>query len=441
MNQPALTPLDGRYYDRVKELVPYFSENALIKYRVKVELSWLSYITDIVGKPFDEEKRSAVKIIMDLFSNKDVEEIKKIEAETNHDVKAVELWIKNKLEGAGVSSDVQAYIHFGRTSEDINNLSYALMLKDARDEVIVPELHKITSRLHELSLQEERSVMMSHTHGQPATPTTLGKEVAVFERRVNMQIENIASLVIFGKCNGATGTYAADTIAYPEIDWPREMENFVESLGLVYNPLTTQIDSHDWLARLNNDLSLTGTILIGLSRDFWQYISMGYLTQKIVAGEVGSSTMPHKVNPIDFENAEANFGIANALFDHLSSKLPISRLQRDLSDSSAMRSLSEAYGHLLLALKSLQKGLTKVSGNPKKMEAELDDQWALLTEAVQTVMRKNGIVDAYDQMKSISRGKTITKDDLHKFINTLEINASEKQRLLELTPSTYIGNL
>jgi adenylosuccinate lyase len=441
MNRVPLTPLDGRYYERVKELVPFLSENALVKYRVKVELEWLSYITDIVGKPFDDDKRAVIKIIIDLFNDNDASEIKIIEKETNHDVKAVEVWLINKLEAAGVSDDVLAYIHFGRTSEDINNLSYALMLREARDQVILPQLKKINSRLEELSEQEEKSVMIARTHGQPATPTTLGKEISVFAYRLNAQINNLSNLEIFGKCNGATGTYAADTIAFPDIDWSREMKNFVQSLGLSFNPISTQIDSHDWLARLNNDLSLTGTILIDLSRDFWQYISMNYLTQNVVAGEVGSSTMPHKVNPIDFENAEANFGVANALFDHLSSKLPISRLQRDLSDSSAMRSLSEAFGHMLLALKSLEKGLAKISGNPELMKTELDQEWALLTEAVQTVMRKNGISDAYNQMKSISRGKTISEDELHQFIKTLDIDENDKKRLLKLTPSTYIGNL
>jgi len=345
-------------------------------------------------------------------------------------------WANLEAENA---AELIPYVHFGRTSEDINNLAYAFMIKGARQAVLLPAINEIIDRLTQLATKEKDSVMMSRTHGQPATPTTLGKEIAVFAARLKEQVVNISNVAIKAKCSGATGTYAADHIAYPDIDWPTAMKQFVESLGLVFNPLTTQIEPHDWNARLNNELALANTICIDLSRDFWQYISLGSIKQKVIAGEVGSSTMPHKVNPIDFENAEANFGLANALLNHLSLKLPISRLQRDLSDSSAQRAYSEAFGHMLLGLKSLSKGLSKVEGNRDSMKAELDEEWALLTEAIQTVMRKNGIADAYNQMKSLSRGKKITKETVQDFIKDLNIHEGDKARLLTLTPSKYVG--
>ncbi len=433
-----LTPLDGRYYDRITELTNYLSENALIKYRVFVEIEWLKYFLNIVNKTASNELHTALDRLLEDFTNESCEEIRKIESQTKHDVKAVEIWIGNILKSEGYKS-VVPLIHFGRTSDDINNVAYALMLRDVRKEVLIPNLNDIVESLNDMGNKYSDFAMLARTHGQPATPTTFGKEMAVFGSRLTRQVKNIENVEILAKFSGATGTYAADVVAYPDVNWPDVMNDFITSLGLVYNPITTQIEPHDWIARLNNELGLSGTILTDLCRDMWQYISVGYIKQIAVTGEVGSSTMPHKINPIDFENAESNFGLANALFNHLSVKLPISRLQRDLSDSSALRSLSEAYGHFLLALKSLQKGLSKVEANPEKMLKDLNDQWELLTEAVQTVMRKNGISDAYDQMKQLSRGKQISKEVLHEFINKLAINDDDKSRLLKLTSSSYIG--
>ncbi|MDO8265962.1 MAG: adenylosuccinate lyase [Candidatus Saccharibacteria bacterium] len=433
-----LTPLDGRYYDRITELTNYLSENALIKYRVFVEIEWLKYLLNIVNKTASNELHTALDKLFESFTDDSCEEIRNIEAKTKHDVKAVEIWIGNKLKDAGHVYTVP-YIHFGRTSDDINNVAYALMLRDARKDIVTPNLNKLVESLNVMGNKYSGFAMLARTHGQPATPTTFGKEMAVFGSRLTRQIINIENVEILAKFSGATGTYAADVVAYPDVNWPEVMNDFISSLDLVYNPITTQIEPHDWIARLNNELSLSGTILTDLCRDMWQYISVGYVKQIAVAGEVGSSTMPHKVNPIDFENAESNFGIANALFNHLSAKLPISRLQRDLSDSSALRSLSEAYGHYLLALKSLQKGLSKIEADPNKMLDDLKDQWELLTEAIQTVMRKNDISDAYDQMKQLARDKTISKEQLHDFINNLEIDNNDKQRLLELSPENYLG--
>ncbi len=434
----ALTPLDGRYYARIEKLVPYLSEDALIKYRVHVEIEWLIALCGILLKPFTKKQIQALRLIIVDFDADTADEIREIESTVNHDVKAVEIWLGKVLTSLGLETYV-SLVHFGRTSEDINNLAYALMLKDARQHVLIPALNEITSSLQDHVGLTKSMPMLAKTHGQPATPTTLGKELAVFYSRITMQIELIHKVTIYGKFNGATGTYAADFVAYPDIGWPRQMSLFVKNLGLDFNPLTTQIEPHDWIARLCNELSLSGTIMIDLSRDCWQYISLGYLTQRVVAGEVGSSTMPHKVNPIDFENAEANFGVANALLRHLSEKLPISRLQRDLSDSSALRSLSEALGHYLLALGSLKKGLSKVTGNEVRMRQDLKYEWAVLTEAIQTILRKNGVVDAYDQMKKLSRGKEINEKDIHELIATLDIDPEDKKRLLALTPSTYIG--
>jgi adenylosuccinate lyase len=433
-----LTPLDGRYYNRIKELVPFLSEDALIKYRLRVEIAWLKKIVAIARGTFDPTIATKLDAWVDSFNQENAAEIRQIESEINHDVKAVELWIAKKLREENLA-ELVPYVHFARTSEDINNIAYALMIRDARDQIIVPALSSITSRLKLLAEAEKDSVMLARTHGQPATPTTLGKELTVFHARLETQLDYIACALIFAKCSGATGTYAADLIAFPEVDWLTEMRQFVEGFGLEFSPITTQIESHDWLARLCNEMNLAATILIGLSRDCWQYISVGYLVQSVAANEVGSSTMPHKVNPIDFENAEANFGLANALLRHMSEKLPISRLQRDLSDSSTQRALSEVFGHYLLALKSLSKGLSKVSGNRIVMKADLEKEWAIITEAIQTIMRKNGIMDAYDQMKHIARGKEISQEDIRVFVKKLDINAEDKQRLLALEPQSYIG--
>lgn len=434
----ALTPLDGRYANRIGELVPYLSEDALIRYRVYAEVEWLIYVLRTTKKPLTLSNERALRAYVKSFAATDAEEIRRIETATNHDVKAVELWL-GSLCSTPALKVVVPYIHIGRTSEDINNIAYACMLRDCLKNVILPETSNLISLLQDLAHNSSSAVMLARTHGQPASPTTFGKEVAVFVSRLQTQLSHIADVKIYAKCNGATGTFAADLIAFPGIDWPDAMETFITSLGLGYQPLTTQIEPHDWIARMCNELGLMSTICIGLCRDFWHYISLGYLSQRIIEGEVGSSTMPHKVNPIDFENAEANFGVGMALFRHLAEKLPISRLQRDLSDSSALRSLSEALGHYFLATKSLKKGLAKVYPNAEVMRADLADEWSIVTEAIQTIMRKNGIHDAYDQLKSISRGKTITKQALHNFISGLAIDGSDKERLLNLTPETYIG--
>jgi adenylosuccinate lyase len=326
-----------------------------------------------------------------------------------------------------------------RTSEDINNVAYALMLKGARDDILLPKLTEIQVFLTKMASEYADMSMLSRTHGQPASPTTFGKEIAVFAHRLSTQIEHVTGIKILAKFNGATGTFGADFVAYPDIDWPVVMKNFIESLGLEYNPLTTQIEPHDWIARLNNEFALSGTIATDLCRDFWAYISMGYLRQTVDAGQVGSSTMPHKVNPIYFENAESNFGLANALMRHLSEKLPISRLQRDLSDSSALRSLSTAYGHFYVALQSLQRGLSKVYADSEQMTADLENEWAVLTEAVQTVMRKNCVMDAYNKMKDMSRGKPLTAEALREFVQELNIDDKDRQMLLNLTPASYTG--
>jgi adenylosuccinate lyase len=435
----ALTPLDGRYASRIQDLLPYLSEDALAKHRVIVEIRWLQHICETINKPISKRIDSLLDTTIKDFSSDDAVAIQSIEADVKHDVKAVEIWLGDLLKANG-ANELVPLVHFGRTSEDINNLSYALMIKTARDEVMVPAMLSIRDQLAQLSDATAEYPMLSRTHGQPATPTTLGKEINVFGYRLTNQISHIASVVVLGKCNGATGTYAADLVAFSDIDWQRVMKEFVETLGLSFNPLTTQIEPHDWIARLCNELSLANTILIDLSRDFWQYISMGYLKQAVVSGEVGSSTMPHKVNPIDFENAEANFGVSSALLRHLAEKLPISRLQRDLSDSSALRSISEALGHQLLALKSLGKGLSKVSGNQQAMLDDLSNEWVVLTEAVQTVMRKHGITDAYDQMKALSRGKELDHTTIRAIITALNIPQDDKKRLLALTPELYIGD-
>lgn len=437
MNVP-LTPLDGRYYSKVEPLVAFLSESALIKHRVFVEIAWLKYLREQTGSPIDSDTVSKLDNMAVNFDESNCAEVREIEKSINHDVKAVEIWIQDRLKEWGQESLVP-FVHFGRTSEDINNVAYALMLKGARDDILLPKLTEIQVFLAKMAVEYADMPMLSHTHGQPASPTTFGKEIAVFAHRINTQIDNIASVPILAKFNGATGTFGADIMAYPDINWPKVMKSFIETLGLEYNPLTTQIEPHDWIARLNNEFALSGTIATDLCRDFWAYISMGYLKQTVVQGQVGSSTMPHKVNPIDFENAESNFGLAIALLRHLSEKLPISRLQRDLSDSSALRSLSTAYGHFYVALQSLQRGLSKVYADSEQMTADLENEWAVLTEAVQTIMRKNGISDAYNQMKDMSRGKSLTPEALRDFVQGLDIDDTDKQTLLNLTPASYTG--
>ncbi len=438
----AVTPLDGRYSDKVEALSPIVSEYGLIRYRIAVEAGWLSTLSaaGIPGvEPLSDEAISELYIVVESFSAEDATRVKEIERTTNHDVKAAEMWLRERLSGnPGFESHLEL-IHFGCTSEDINNLAYSMMMRDARDQVLVPGIEAVEADLSQKAHAYADIPMLAKTHGQPATPTTLGKEMAVFSERLSGSIGRLGSAAILGKFNGASGNYNAVTFAYPEVDWPALSKRFVESLGFDFNETTTQIEPHDWMAVLFNEIALNNTIMTDLSRDMWAYISNGVFKQQVIAGEVGSSTMPHKVNPIDFENAEANFGAANALLTFLSSKLPISRLQRDLSDSSAQRTIGEAFGHTHVAHKSLKRGLGKVNPDFERIGEELSEEWSVLTEAVQTVMRRYGVTGAYEAIKAASRGKALTQADYLGLVEGLDLPTDAKERLLELTPQTYIG--
>ena len=438
----ALTPVDGRYAGRVSELSEIVSEYGLIKYRVNVESEWLRTLAggtlpDVV--PLSAENALIVESLHTNFSVEDAQRIKEIEKTTNHDVKAVEMWMRERLGEAGGFEDYLELIHFGCTSEDINNLAYAMMLRDARDKVILPAFDKIGQDLETKAHDYADIPMLAKTHGQPATPTTLGKEMAVFVERLSTVVQEIAGVAIRGKFNGASGTYGADVFAYPELNWTALSDDFVRGLGFVPSNATTQIEPHDYMARYFNELALANTIMTDLARDMWAYISNGVFKQGVTKGEVGSSTMPHKVNPIDFENAEANFGLANALAVHLSGKLPISRLQRDLTDSSSQRSIGEVLGHTLVAQKSLLKGLGKVSPNQEAITLDLNGEWSILAEPLQTIMRKHKVSGAYDIIKEASRGQAFTEETYKNIVNGLDIPEDDKERLLALTPDTYIG--
>lgn len=440
----ALSPLDGRYYSKVADLRPYFSEFALIRYRVQVEIEWLKSLSDeslITEVPaFSPATITQLDLLAKNFSISDAEAIKAIEKHTNHDVKAVEYWLKTSLTKNTEVSRVSEFIHFACTSEDINNLSHGLMLKDSRDRVILPMLKRIIDNLMELAHRSMDVSMLSRTHGQPATPTTMGKEIANVVYRLQRGYEQIANVAILGKINGAVGNYNAHTIAYPTLDWEKFACTFVEKLGLVFNPYTTQIEPHDAIAELFDAVARVNNVLMDMDRDIWGYISLGYFRQKTKEGEIGSSTMPHKVNPIDFENSEGNLGIANALLRHLSDKLPISRWQRDLTDSTVLRNMGVALGHTLLAYDSCIKGLNKLEINHVKLQQDLQDAWEVLAEPIQTVMRRYGVANPYEQLKALTRGKTdITQETLHCFIQSLDIPEAEKNRLLKLTPENYTG--
>ncbi|HET7930063.1 MAG TPA: adenylosuccinate lyase, partial [Rhodanobacteraceae bacterium] len=404
---------------------------------------WLLALSDDAGiaelPPFAAAVRAALQKIADDFSVADAQRIKDIEATTNHDVKAVEYFIKGKLGDDAALGPAKEFVHFACTSEDINNLSYALMLRDAREHVLLAELDKTIAKLRELAHAHASLPMLSRTHGQTASPTTLGKELANVVARLARQRTQLAAIEIPGKINGAVGNFNAHAIAYPELDWRAFSRRFVESLGLQWQEYTTQIEPHDGVAELCDAQRRIDTILIDLARDVWGYVSLGYFKQKLKAGEVGSSTMPHKVNPIDFENAEGNFGIANALLEHFSAKLPISRWQRDLTDSTALRALGEAFGHALIGFASLDKGLGKLEVNPDRIAADLDGAWEVLAEAVQTVMRRHGLPEPYEQLKALTRGHGITQASMRAFIEGLALPAAAKQRLLDLTPATYTG--
>ncbi len=440
----ALSPLDGRYGAKVAALTGHFSEFGLVRHRVRVEISWLIALADEPAiaevPPFSAAARAALDQAAQSFAPSDAARIKDIERKTNHDVKAVEYWLKERFASVPEVARVAEFIHFACTSEDINNLAHALALAAARKDVLLPVLRDIAAALRALAHANADAPMLSRTHGQPATPTTLGKEVANVYARIERQIAAIERVPIKGKANGAVGNYNAHLAAYPDVDWERLSARFVAGLGLEFNPYTTQIEPHDYMAELFDAIARANTILIDFDRDVWGYVSLGYFRQRVVDGEVGSSTMPHKVNPIDFENSEGNLGLANAVLRHLAEKLPISRWQRDLTDSTVLRNMGVALGYALLGWTSLQQGLRKLEVDRARMAADLDANWEVLAEPIQTVMRRYGIANPYEQLKALTRGVTgMTRESLHAFIESQALPADAKARLLALTPSTYIG--
>jgi adenylosuccinate lyase len=439
----ALSPLDGRYASKTTALRPILSEAGFMHHRVKVEIAWLLALSE-AGleelKPFSTESKLLLQKLAAEFTEQDAARIKAIEATTNHDVKAVEYWLKEKVQGIPELVAASEFIHFACTSEDINNTSHGMMLKTARDTVLLPALEQLIERLREIAHQHADMPMMSRTHGQPASPTTMGKEIANVLARLRRAQQAIATVEILGKMNGAVGNYNAHLSAYPNIDWQAFAREVVEQrLGLTFNPYTIQIEPHDYVAELFDAIARTNTILIDLSRDVWGYISLGFFKQKTKAGEIGSSTMPHKVNPIDFENAEGNLGMANAVLRHMAEKLPISRWQRDLTDSTVLRNIGVGFGYTLLAYDSCLRGLNKLEANPARMAEDLDQNWEVLAEPVQTVMRRYGIENPYEQLKELTRGKGISQAALREFIQGLAIPQDAKDRLLAMTPATYIG--
>jgi adenylosuccinate lyase len=440
----ALSPLDGRYSGKTKPLQDHFSEFALMRERVAIEVGWLlalaaepsfAPLAPFSAATVEELKRAAAE-----FRLADAERIKAIEATTNHDVKAVEYWLRERFAANREVAAAAEFIHFACTSEDINNLAHARMLKGGRDGVILAAIDRVIARLAALAAQHADLAMLSRTHGQPATPTTLGKEMANVALRLRRARAKLAAVEMLGKLNGATGNFNAHVAAAPQVDWPRLAERFVTSLGVAYNPLTTQIEPHDALAEAFDAIARLNTILIDLNRDIWGYISLGYFTQRVKAGEIGSSTMPHKVNPIDFENSEGNLGLANALLRHLSEKLPVSRWQRDLTDSTVLRNVGVALGYCLIAYDACLRGLDKLEANPRRIAEDLAGSWDVLAEAVQTVMRAHRIEGSYEKLKDLTRGKGgITKEDLHAFVRSLALPEEARARLLALTPATYVG--
>jgi len=439
----ALSPLDGRYAGKVESLRPIFSESGLMRARVRVEIAWLLALSDAPEvpevAPVAAADRAFLLGLADGFDLKAARRVKAIEATTNHDVKAIEYWIKERIAARPALAAISEFVHFALTSEDVNNLAYAMMLEDARSRVLLPALDRLYERLCGMAAAWARMPMLSRTHGQPASPTTLGKEIANVAARLARQRAQIASVSLTGKLNGAVGNYNAHLAAYPEVDWPRLARSVVEGLGLPWNPLTTQIEPHDGIAELCDAQARANTVLIDFCRDIWGYVSLGYFRQALTAGEVGSSTMPHKVNPIDFENAEGNFGLANALFGHFAAKLPISRWQRDLTDSTVLRALGTAFGHSVVAFESLERGLSKLSPDPERLACDLDQHWEVLAEAIQTVMRRYGLPKPYERLKALTRGQAITAESLAAFIDGLELPEAERARLKAMTPASYIG--
>src|SRR5450631_1847694 len=439
----ALSPLDGRYRTKVVALAEYFSEYGLIRERVRVELAWLEALSDEPAvtevKPFSSAARAVLAAAASDFTVADAERVKAIERTTNHDVKAMEYWLKERFASAPEISAASEFIHFACTSEDINNLAYGCMVLAARRDVLRPALAELAADLRALAHAHADVPMLSRTHGQAATPTTLGKEVANVVARLERAVGAFAAAPLPGKINGAVGNYNAHVVAYPGIDWEALARRIVGGLGLEFNVYTTQIEPHDGLAALFDALARVNTIIIDLDRDVWGYVSLGYFRQKVKEGEVGSSTMPHKVNPIDFENSEGNLGLSNALLRHLSEKLPISRWQRDLSDSTVLRNVGVAFGYALLGFTSCSQGLSRLAVDPARIAADLDANWDVLAEPVQTVLRRYGVANAYEQLKELTRGKGITRDALHAFIDGLQIPVEARERLKALTPATYIG--
>lgn len=440
----AISPVDGRYGSKTAALRPIFSEFGLIRHRVLVEVRWLQHLAslkEITEVPeFSSETQKQLNDIVENFSESDALRVKEIESTTNHDVKAVEYLLKEKIAGNAELEAVNEFIHFACTSEDINNLSHALMLREARDTVMLKLLNELTAALTKLSKELADQPMLAHTHGQPASPTTVGKEFANVVYRLQRQIEQIKSVPLLGKLNGAVGNYNAHLSAYPDLDWSQISKNFIESLGLEQNPYTIQIEPHDYMAELFDAFSRFNNIVMDFDRDVWTYISMGFFKQKTIAGEVGSSTMPHKVNPIDFENSEGNIGIANAIFSHLSAKLPVSRMQRDLTDSTVLRNLGVGLAHCMIAYQSTLRGISKLQVNAEALNATLDNNWEVLAEPIQTVMRRYGIEKPYEKLKELTRGQRVTEEDFKAFITKLDIPQEAKDQLISLTPMSYIGN-
>ncbi|KAK2983249.1 hypothetical protein RJ640_023369 [Escallonia rubra] len=439
----ALCPLDGRYWAKVKDLAPYMSEYGLIRFRVLVEVKWLlklSQIPEVIEVPsFSEEAQSYLQGLIDGFREADALEVKKIEKVTNHDVKAVEYFLKQRCQSHPEIAKVLEFFHFACTSEDINNLAHALMLKEAMATVIYPVMDGLIKAIQNMAESQAHIPMLSRTHGQPASPTTLGKEMAVFSDRLSRERVVASQIEMLGKFAGAVGNYNAHLVAYPDVNWPQIAEEFVTSLGLCFNPYVTQIEPHDYMARLFHSVIRFNNILIDFDRDVWGYISLGYFKQITKAGEIGSSTMPHKVNPIDFENSEGNLGLANGGLSHLSTKLPISRWQRDLTDSTVIRNIGVGLGHSLLAYKSAIQGITKLQVNEASLTKDLDQSWEVLAEPIQTVMRRYGVPEPYEKLKELTRGRGVTKDSITKFIESLEIPIEAKTNLLKLTPHSYLG--
>lgn len=439
----AISPIDGRYAGKVSDLRPIFSEYGLIRFRTEVEIRWLQHLSECpeIGEipRLSADAQSRLNALLKGFSQADAERIKEIEKTTNHDVKAIEYFLKERIANSKELARISEFIHFSCTSEDINNLAYGLMLKHGRDGVILPALDGLIENIKNLALEYAGQSMLSRTHGQPASPTTIGKELANVAARLESQRNQFASITIRGKMNGAVGNYNAHRVAYPEVNWPELSEEFIRTLGIECNPYTIQIEPHDYMAELFHALSRINTVLIDLDRDLWSYISLGYFRQKTVAGEIGSSTMPHKVNPIDFENSEGNLGIANAILAHLSAKLPISRWQRDLTDSTVLRNIGVAMAHTTIAYQATMKGLSRLELNRSRLEQDLESNWEVLAEPIQTVMRRYGIENPYEKLKELTRGQEISAETLQSFIKMLDLPAEAKQKLLALTPSDYVG--